>query len=237
MREGLKVVRVRTHVLLVLFFACGLAFGAVRPRVLPASSRVYPIVTGDTSLPEVALMFNVDWGGEHIPAILKTLQEAKVNATFFVTGGWAKKNPGLVRGMAEAGHEIGNHGYFHGHPSEMGAGQIEDLIMKNEALLREILGTDPPRLFAPPYGEYSETSLMVAESLGYKTVLWTVDTVDWKKPPPESILERVSKATNGSLILMHPTEPTRLALAQAVRDLKERGMTPVTVSEILEETP
>jgi len=51
--------------------------------------------------------------------------------------------------------------------------------------------------------------------LGYKTVLWTIDTVDWQRPAPTVIIDRVlSKLSNGALVLMHPTQPTLEAPAR-----------------------
>ena len=40
-----------------------------------------------------------------------------------------------------------------------------------------------------------------------KTVMWTVDTIDWQKPSPDQLINRViTKIDNGSMVLMHPTD-------------------------------
>ena len=39
-----------------------------------------------------------------------------------------------------------------------------------------------PKWFAPPSGSFNEATIQVADQLDMKTILWTVDTVDWRKP-------------------------------------------------------
>lgn len=89
-------------------------------------------------------------------------------------------------------------------------------------------------MFAPPYGERGPTVLQAAEEAGYHTILWTADTIDWQRPAPEVIVRRVlDKAENGSIVLMHPTEPTVKALPDMIKGLKEKGYQLVTVSDML----
>ncbi|MGQ9780451.1 MAG: hypothetical protein ACUVRM_11380, partial [Bacillota bacterium] len=91
-----------------------------------------------------------------------------------------------------------------------------------------------PRLFTPPYGDFDRETVTVAAELGYRTVLWTVDTVDWKRPAPEVIAGRVkAKVKNGAIVLMHPTAPTVAALPGIIKDLKTRGFRLVTVGQML----
>lgn len=237
MKVKWRVVSVRRSLLVLTCFLMGFVYGLHHFAAVPVSSRVSPIITGNTNLPRVALMFNVDWGEECIPGILETLEEANVKVTFFVTGRWAKKYPDMVRAVAAEGHEIANHGYAHDHPAQLSGERMEALILDNEALLRRVLGEDPVRLFAPPYGEYTEETLRIAERLGYKTILWTVDTIDWQRPSPEIIRERALKATNGSLVLMHPTVPTQQALPEILSNLRNRGLEVVPVSRVIEKSP
>jgi peptidoglycan/xylan/chitin deacetylase (PgdA/CDA1 family) len=232
-----KVFTVRATPALACVFLMAFFLGVSTPVAVPASSGAGPVLMGNPALPRVALMFNVDWGEEYIPDILQVLEDGRARATFFVTGTWAKKHPDLLRRIAEAGHEVGNHGYSHAHPAELDRKGIERLIIDNEALLRDVLACEPARIYAPPYGEYTEESLQATEDLGYRTILWTVDTVDWRRPPPSVVRKRASKASSGSLLLMHPTEPTKLALPGILADMKERGLDPVTVTQILDKEP
>ena len=205
--------------------------------VLPSISRRHfqPIYRGRSDRPWVALAFNVDWGQEHLGTILDELDRHRVRGTFFLTGRWARQFPEMARQIARRGHEIGNHGMDHLHPKELSDQQLRRLILDAEKLLESIT-SQRPRLFAPPYGEVDGRIVAIAAELGYYTVMWTVDTLDWQRPPPQAIVERVSeRLVNGSIILMHPTEPTAQALPRVLQILKERGLQPVTVGHLAAE--
>ncbi|HHY45408.1 MAG TPA: polysaccharide deacetylase family protein [Firmicutes bacterium] len=197
-----------------------------------AMAGVAPITRGYSGKPNVTLMFNVDWGEEHIPALLDILSSKNVRATFFPTGTWAEKNPALLTRIVSEGHEIGNHGGAHNHVQSMGKQSLQRLIQSGEERIFQACGVYPSKLFAPPYGEWTNNTVEYALEMGYQTVLWTVDTVDWRLPEPEAIWKRaLAGVVPGALILMHPTEPTVSALPTLIDGLREKGYTIVTVSE------
>lgn len=203
--------------------------------VLPSitSSHFQPYYRGPTSEPRVALMINVDWGNEFIPGMLDVFRQYGVSATWFPTGRWAKSAPDLAKSISLEGHEIGNHGGWHGLPSQMSRSEILRLIQEGEDLILEATG-QKPQVFAPPAGDFNKQTVAVAAELGYKTVLWTVDTVDWQRPAPTIIIDRVlGKVNHGSLVLMHPTKPTLEALPVILEHLTTKGYHCVTVSELL----
>ncbi|MDI3280795.1 MAG: polysaccharide deacetylase family protein [Bacillota bacterium] len=202
-------------------------------RPLTVARQFTPVYRGESGRPLVALMFNVAWGEEELPRLLTVLAEKKVRATFFVVGTWARRFPHLVRELSTGGHEVANHGLEHVHPATLAEEEVMRLIIENEHLLKE-LGCRPAKLFAPPYGEVSPQMVRVAAALGYYTVLWTADTVDWKRPRPEVILRRAEKgAQPGGLLLMHPTAPTVSALPLLIDALRRAGLEPATVSQVL----
>jgi len=216
---------------ILLRATCGLnLLGMYDARAVVAG--ITPITRGYTGSPNASLMFNVDWGEEYLPQILDTLKERGVPATFFLTGTWAERNATLVARMAREGHEVGNHGAAHSHVESMSRENLQRLIQSGEERIFQASGVRPAKLFAPPYGEWSgEMVTYVAES-GYQTILWTVDTVDWRLPAPEAIWKRaLAGAAPGALILLHPTEPTVSALPFIVDGLREKGLTLTTVSE------
>lgn len=74
--------------------------------------------------------------------------------------------------------------------------------------------------------------------MGYQTVLWTIDTIDWQRPAPEIISKRVlNKMSNGAIVLMHPTAPTVNALSEIIDGLKKQGFELITVGKMLEQLP
>jgi peptidoglycan/xylan/chitin deacetylase (PgdA/CDA1 family) len=81
------------------------------------------------------------------------------------------------------------------------------------------------RLFAPPYGEFNDTTLKAADSLGYKTIMWSIDTIDWRRDGVDKIIHRVMKNPhNGALVLMHPTADTVTALPIIIEGLAKPGL-------------
>jgi probable sporulation protein (polysaccharide deacetylase family) len=205
---------------------------SVPPRI--SEEYFHPIYQGNPHKPQVAIAINVAWGEEYLPKMLKICATQKVKVTFFMVGSWVKAFPELLKSMAESGHEIANHGMYHSHPLQMNREKLGQLITENEALLTEILKQKPAKFFAPPYGEVNSRIVATAGAIGYRTVMWSVDTVDWKNPTAEALLQRVlAKIKPGGIILMHPTIASCEALLPLIRALKQRGLQPVTVSEVL----
>ncbi|MGE5580628.1 MAG: polysaccharide deacetylase family protein [Bacillota bacterium] len=216
---------------IILWAACAADFlGMFEARSVMAG--IAPVYRGNSSASNVALMFNVDWGEEYLPAVLDILAEKKVSATFFPTGSWAEKNAELVARMVADGHEVGNHGALHSHVEGMSREDLHRLIQSGEERIAVAAGgARPSRLFAPPYGEWTGDTVMYASEAGYLTIMWTVDTVDWRLPPSEAIWKRVlAGAVNGALVLMHPTEPTVEALPTIIDGLRDKGFILCTVS-------
>lgn len=195
------------------------------------TSEFDPIYQGFTGKKQMSLAINVDWGEEHLPDMLRILEEEQVKATFFLTGRWAKKFPELTATINEKGHELGNHGYSHKSPNKMSLAQNIEEIKKTEEVIQGITGKKTV-LFAPASGERQDHVLKAAHKLNYQTILWSIDTVDWKLPPAGQIVQKVvTKSHNGAIVLMHPTKPTLEALPDLIKNLKKQGYELITVSE------
>ncbi len=207
-----------------------------RFSVMPTITRrlFTPIYRIPTESKVMALAVNVAWGEECLPTMLDLLRANNVKATFFIDGEWARKFPDLVRLIASEGHDLGNHGVRHVHVAEMAEAEIKELIVQNEQLLVE-LGVTPSRLYAPPYGECNDTVASAAASLGYSTVMWTIDTLDWKTDDPQKVVDRVrKKAAPGAIILMHPTDVALKALPTMVEAARKAGYRMCSVSEAMQ---
>ncbi|NLW46792.1 MAG: polysaccharide deacetylase family protein [Firmicutes bacterium] len=195
-----------------------------------------PVYHGNAETSSVALAINVAWGEEHLPEILKVLTEEKTKATFFLVGSWVKAFPELTKELVANGHELGNHGLYHGHPLQMKREELKRIITENESLIQSVTGKKMANIFAPPYGEISPLVVGTAGELVYQTIMWSVDSVDWKNPAPEILLNRVlSKIEAGGIILLHPTAPTKTALRELIRSLRKKGLEPGTVSKVLKQ--
>jgi probable sporulation protein (polysaccharide deacetylase family) len=192
-----------------------------------------PIYRGNPGKRQIGLMFNVAWGEQFVGKILSVLVQSHAAATFFVDGAFARAHPAIVRAIADAGMAIGSHGYGHKLMTRLSRqGMVAQINRANQAI-RDVIGMRPI-LFAPPAGDVDALAVRVAAGLGMWTILWTVDTIDWRKPSPDVIVERVlHRASPGVLVLMHPTASTVAALPSIVHTLHQRGYQLVTVPELL----
>lgn len=192
-----------------------------------------PIYRGNPAKPMVSLMINVAWGNEYIVPMLDVLDREKVKATFFLDGSWLSKNKALAEEIQKRGHELENHAYTHPNMSTLSKARATAEISKTQKLLKDSLGVEN-RWFAPPSGDFDQETVEIAASLGLKTVLWTLDTVDWTNPSPSSVVAKIgSKVEPGTLILMHPTRSSSVALKGMIDAIRAKGLTLGTVSETL----
>ncbi|WP_449623190.1 polysaccharide deacetylase family protein [Robertmurraya sp. Marseille-Q9965] len=207
----------------------------IPPNIHLDNLRPEPIYRGNPQKPMVVLLINVAWGNEYIPEILKILNNHQTKATFFFDGSWVNKNPDLAKSIKEEGHEIGNHAYSHPDLKKRSVYETTEELKKTNDVIKKTLEITP-RWFAPPSGSFNHATVNVADQLGMKTILWTVDTVDWKKPLPSEMVQRVvSKVENGSMVLMHPTKPVAEGLDSMITNIKAKGYQLGTVSDLISE--
>lgn len=184
----------------------------------------------------VALTFDHSWGNKFTPSILDTLKQNNLKVTFFIMGPWAKKFPEVAQRMVADGHEIASHGYRHENYGDMTPEWVKDDIQKSHALIKEVTGVEPT-LIRPPNGHYSQKSLKATDELGYKTIIWNVDSLDWKNPGRDVIIDRVMKRIKpGAIILMHASDTpvqTAEALPILLQKIKAEGYQVITVGELL----
>lgn len=205
----------------------------IKPKISLDDLGAQPIYRGNPKKPMAAFMINVAWGNEFIVPMLDILDEEKVQATFFLDGSWLKKNVELAKEIQKRGHQIENHAYSHPNMSQLETTRARLEISKTKDLLQEKLGVEN-RWFAPPSGDFDDRTVRLAAEQGLKTVLWTLDTVDWRKPPASSIVSKISeKVEPGSLILMHPTASSRDALKGMISAIRGKGITLGTVEDTL----
>ncbi len=205
------------------------------PRIHLDDLEPQPIYRGNPQKPMVAFLINVAWGNEYIPGILEALKEHEVKSTFFFDGSWTKKNPDLAKLIHGAGHEIGNHAYSHPDLNLKSRSETAEELQRTNAVIEETLGIKVG-WFAPPSGSFNQETVKVAHELGMKTIMWTVDTVDWRKPATTEIVNRVlSKIENGAMVLMHPTKPTGEGIGKMIAEIKKMGYQLGTVSDLMSE--
>ncbi len=182
----------------------------------------------------VSLTFNVYWGTEEVYRILDILKAHSATATFFIGGSWADDNVQCLQDIYAAGHEIGNHGYFHKDHAKLDIAQNQKEISSCNRFIELAIGVKPT-LFAPPSGAYGEETLSACKALDMKTILWSRDTVDWRDKNSALIYTRATKnVKRGDFILLHPMKETADALDDILKYYEKHSLKTVTVSENLQ---
>ena len=193
------------------------------PVSVEVNSAIYE---GNPESGRVALMFNVYEGTEYVEKIAALFSERGWNTTFFVGGKWAERNGDTLLRLAADGFELGNHGYLHRDHATLGMQANRD----------EIDAAVSP-LFAPPSGSMGDNMFRVCEALGYKVVMWTRDTIDWRDHDAKLIATRALDGIKaGDLILMHPTEKTVEALPAILDKIAAAGLVADTVTATIAAT-
>ena len=168
---------------------------------------------GDTAKKTIYLTFDAGYENGYTPAILDALKKHRVQAAFFVVGHYLETAPELVKRMVAEGHIVGNHTYHH---PDMSAIRDEAVFRaelgQTEALYKELVGADMPKLYRPPQGKYSVENLKTAKKLGYKTLFWSLAYVDWyadKQPTAQQAFDKlIPRVHNGAVVLLHSTSAT-----------------------------
>lgn len=196
------------------------------------------ISRGRPDRPWVALTFDAHYDAEPLLPLLDLLAQEGLQATFFTTGRWAERNPNLIRRLAEEGHELGNHSYSHPKFTELTDEEIVAQVTRTDALLRDLTGGRVSPYVRPPFGNRDARVLRVLLREGFVPVYWTVDTWDWKSEvSARQVRARALEAAdNGAIVLMHATTfKTVEALPGLLAGLREKGLTPGTVTDVLRE--
>lgn len=191
----------------------------------------------------VALTFDDGPDAERTPEVLAALDESGAKATFFMIGRRAEERPDLVRAVLERGHEIGGHSFSHARtlPFALRRRQQREVAACAEALERA--GAPTVRWYRPPMGFASPGFARAIERTALRPVNWSVASRDLADPDAKRIAERVlDRVRGGDIVLMHDGSDRNGAGPKAVPDavrrivsgLRERGLEPVTLSELFQ---
>jgi peptidoglycan/xylan/chitin deacetylase (PgdA/CDA1 family) len=199
------------------------ASGPEAPATAAAASCPAPANTFITRAPgagkTIALTFD-DGPTRFTVPVLKVLRAHNVRATFFQTGAHASALPRVARQVAAEGHLLADHTWSHAYPSQVPGGwsrpYLADQFSRTNALLRKLSGRRPC-FFRPPGGHRTPGMLDVARGHGMSTVMWSVDTEDWKQPGWTSAAATgrvVARARTGlssthPLVLLHDGKASR----------------------------
>jgi peptidoglycan/xylan/chitin deacetylase (PgdA/CDA1 family) len=223
----------------VVFFVISLFFDEA---VLVRKGTFYRAQRADKV---VALTFDDGPSPIWTPQVLDELKKAEVKATFFMLGSHVERYPAIARRVLAEGHEIGNHTYDHHVLIYYKMEELEKEIQEAEDAIKAVTGQSP-RYFRPPKAWLSSREKKKIEEMGYKIVLWSLNSKDWvtfhDKQITSYILKRIQP---GDIILFHDSggvftaeggnrAQTVKTIPRLVRKLKERGYRFVTISELMD---
>ena len=175
----------------------------------------------------IILTFDQGYENGFTSKILDTLKEKNVQAIFFLTGDYARKEPELIKRMINEGHILGNHSMTHPSMPSLSQDGVRKEIMSLHDYVLNNYGYEM-QYFRPPCGEYSEQTLDITQRCGYRTILWSYAYVDWKQdsqPAPAASLEKLtSSAHGGEILLLHSVSATNAEILGSLIDaLRAKG--------------
>lgn len=186
--------------------------------------------------PYVALTFDDGPSAANTPKVLDILKRHGAKATFFVVGQCAVRHKEILARAVAEGHEVAAHTWSHIKMTGSSDETIISEMDRTNAVITEATG-HRPRLMRPPYGATNSHVMdLMMSRYGMASVMWSVDTQDWKHPGVGVVIDRsVNNARSGSIILLHDIHASTLAAVEGVvTGLQRRGFKLVTVSELIE---
>ncbi|MDP9186500.1 MAG: polysaccharide deacetylase family protein [Verrucomicrobiota bacterium] len=190
--------------------------------------------------PYIALTFDDGPSAKLTPKLLDLLAAHHIKATFFLIGENVVEHPEIVAREVREGHEIANHSWSHPNLAKMSDDGVRGQLRKTEDAIRSAID-NRPTLLRPPYGSITaRQKKWINQEFGYKIVLWDVDPLDWRRPGPNVVCNRIVKNTRaGSIVLAHDIHPGTIeAMPCVLSQLEAKSFKFVTVSELIAmETP
>lgn len=193
---------------------------------------------------KIALTFDDGPSPVWTPLILDELKRHQIKATFFMIGHHVRKYPELARRVVQEGHTIGNHGYAHSVVLYYTAAEIEEEIKYTEFVIREITG-QTTRLFRPPKAWLIKPLKEKIHSMGYKIILWSLNSKDWVPFHHHWMVNfLVKNMRDGDIVLFHDSgnvfsaeggdrSETVQAVSLLAQRLKQEGYQFATIEEML----
>ncbi len=185
--------------------------------------------------PYIAMTYDDGPHAQNTPRLLDMLKQRGIKATFYMVGQCAAEYPQIVKRIAAEGHEVANHSWSHPQLTKLSDdGVKQQLQQTHDAIVAG--GGVAPKTMRPPYGAFSERQKRWAfGEMGYRTILWDVDPLDWKYRNAARVEAEILKHTvAGSIILTHDIHKSTVdAMPSTLDALTAKGFKFVTVSQLL----
>lgn len=185
------------------------------------------IAIGNSKDKVVYLTFDEGYEAGYTEKILEVLKNNNVKACFFITAHYLNSKPELVQKMIQQGHTIGNHTVNHKSLPTLSNEELKEEVMKLHTAVFEKTGYEM-KYIRPPKGEYSQRTLAVLQSLGYRTVMWSFAYDDWDEEnqgrqeyAKQKILNNIHP---GAVILLHGNSKDNCnILDECIKKIRKMG--------------
>ena len=212
-------------------------------RMLRSSTVIY---NGNRETNKVAITID---DGAHGPLIHRTLDHLKehnVRATLFPMGSWVDQEPEVWQRAVNEGHELGNHTYSHAFLSTVSDEKVREELTSWQESVNDALGFEYRTLFFRPPGmdgftdsqsQQRERLMEIVADKGMFTILWDIELV-YALRNETATVDRITRhvldnAQGGSIVLLHFSENDIAALPAIITGLRDRGLEPCSLSELL----
>jgi peptidoglycan/xylan/chitin deacetylase (PgdA/CDA1 family) len=203
-----------------------------QPTIAPPAE----ISHGPRNRPRIALTFHGQGDPVIVGRLLDAIAEEDAHVTVLAVGTWLTAQPAPAQRLLAAGHELGNHTQNHADIKRMSAAQAYAEINDCARTLQALTGSIG-RWFRPSQTRYATATIKKqAARVGYRTCLsYDVDSLDYTDPGAGAVVATTLKAVrNGSIVSLHFGHAgTVTAIGPLLRGLRDRGLEPVTVSELM----
>lgn len=235
--------RIRLNIIAPILIIGMLGYSALYPK-----ARIFgkSYSHGARNSNKIAITFDDGPNPPYTDEILEILKQRNVKATFFLIGENVDTYPELARRIVLEGHEVGNHTYTHPDLLFHRKNTILDEINLTQAAITRATGVTA-NIFRPPYGFRDMRVLRAAKKSSLKVIEWSDMSFDWRSPGVEKVEKRtINHLRGGDIILLHDgfntihggdRSDTVNALPAILDSINEKGLIPVTISELLFSSP
>ena len=143
--------------------------------------------------------------------LLEFLDGRQIEATFFVLGWVAERNPDLVREIADRGHEVASHGWSHNRVDQLSREEFRSEIRRSKELLEKLSGRPVHGFRAPSFSVVPGTEwafeVLAEEGYEYDSSVYPVRRPGYGYPGASREPFRVETEA-GSLLELPPATLT-----------------------------
>jgi peptidoglycan/xylan/chitin deacetylase (PgdA/CDA1 family) len=172
--------------------------------------------------------------------LLDALAAVAARTTWFLQGRWVEAYAPLARRVAADGHLLGNHSFYHARMPLFSADGFATDVSAADEVIRAATGADARPWFRCPFGTGATDPFVLdgLAALGYRSVGWHIDSLDWwprrrADALEADVVERTIAHGDGAIVLMHGwTTNAAAALPGVLRGLVAAGATFVGLDEL-----